>query len=343
MSERAGLGQTGEAYLVGPDHLMRSDTYRDPEFHSVAGSYRNPDKGSVKTAAAKAALSGRSGTGIMENYRKAEVLSAYAPVKVGQLQWALVSEVETAEAFAPIEAMKNDAAAAQRSLLLWIGGAAFLFLAAISVVAWRVALTVSRPIQDTVRVLEAVAEGDLSQRLAVKGKDEFGRMATALNQAVEASAQSLQAIEEASLRETQIQSQRAEEDRERQQEETRRQLQEAEAEQQRKQAETQRERNVAAAEHARQGAEAERDRQAAAAMQDKVDQMLLALDAVARRDYTVQIAAGGDDAIGRLGAGLRKFIAEKQEVERRDSQTQERDRQAQKDLQPESRRLAGRS
>ena len=35
MNDRTGLGETGEAYLVGADGLMRSDSYRDPEHHGV--------------------------------------------------------------------------------------------------------------------------------------------------------------------------------------------------------------------------------------------------------------------------------------------------------------------
>ena len=51
MSERAGLGETGETYLVGSDKLMRSDSYLDPKHHSVVASFRNPEKGKVETEA----------------------------------------------------------------------------------------------------------------------------------------------------------------------------------------------------------------------------------------------------------------------------------------------------
>ena len=36
MQQRAGMGETGETYLVGEDKLMRSDSFLDPENHSVA-------------------------------------------------------------------------------------------------------------------------------------------------------------------------------------------------------------------------------------------------------------------------------------------------------------------
>ncbi|MBM4054353.1 MAG: hypothetical protein FJ264_06730 [Planctomycetes bacterium] len=59
MSERSGLGKTGETYLVGPDKLMRSDSYLDPENHTVIASFRNPAKGKVDTDASNSAISGR--------------------------------------------------------------------------------------------------------------------------------------------------------------------------------------------------------------------------------------------------------------------------------------------
>ncbi|MDC7222202.1 MAG: hypothetical protein PQJ60_00605, partial [Spirochaetales bacterium] len=61
MNERTGLGETGETYLVGEDLLMRSDSFLDPENHSVNASFANPELGSVDTVAAREALSGERG------------------------------------------------------------------------------------------------------------------------------------------------------------------------------------------------------------------------------------------------------------------------------------------
>ena len=46
---------------------------------------------------------------------------------------------------------------------------------------WRVALSVARPVTKTAEVLEALAHGDLQQKLEVDRADELGRMAGALN------------------------------------------------------------------------------------------------------------------------------------------------------------------
>lgn len=57
MQQRKGMGETGEAYLVGRDGLMRSDSILDPQQHSVQASFLHPERGRVRTLAAKEALS----------------------------------------------------------------------------------------------------------------------------------------------------------------------------------------------------------------------------------------------------------------------------------------------
>ncbi|MBI4968051.1 MAG: hypothetical protein HZC25_08015 [Rhodospirillales bacterium] len=51
-----GMGRTGETYLVGPDKLMRSDSFLDKTNHSVKASFANPARGKVDTKASQAAL-----------------------------------------------------------------------------------------------------------------------------------------------------------------------------------------------------------------------------------------------------------------------------------------------
>jgi methyl-accepting chemotaxis protein len=53
---------------------------------------------------------------------------------------------------------------------------------------------VSRPLHAAVRALEALAAGDVTQRLSVDTRDEVGRMAAALNQAVESMRTALLAV-----------------------------------------------------------------------------------------------------------------------------------------------------
>ncbi len=79
MAERSGMGETGETYLVGPDHLMRSDTRFDTDRYSVTGAFADPEKGKLETPTVLAALEGKSDTLITTNYMGKKVLASYSP------------------------------------------------------------------------------------------------------------------------------------------------------------------------------------------------------------------------------------------------------------------------
>ena len=101
MIERAGMGKTGETYLIGQDKLMRSDSFLDKENHTVVASFKDTEKGKVDTEAATEALGGRTDAKIVIDYNGNPVLSAYAPVKIKGLTWAILAEIDVAEAFCP--------------------------------------------------------------------------------------------------------------------------------------------------------------------------------------------------------------------------------------------------
>src|SRR5205085_502850 len=50
----------------------------------------------IKSPAAQAALEGQKGMMVTRNYRGAEVLSSYAPLKLNGLNWAILAEIEVA-------------------------------------------------------------------------------------------------------------------------------------------------------------------------------------------------------------------------------------------------------
>ncbi len=101
MGDRTGLGETGETYLVGQDKLMRSDSFLDPVAHSIKGSFANPDKGRADTEAVRACLGGTTNTKVIMDYNNNPVLSAWTPITVGAQRWAVMAEIDVAEAFCP--------------------------------------------------------------------------------------------------------------------------------------------------------------------------------------------------------------------------------------------------
>ncbi len=173
MKERAGMGETGETYLVGSDLLMRSDSYLDPDHHSVTASFRHPEKGKVDTEASRAAIGGHTEEKIIIDYNGNPVLSAYTPLEFEGLHWALLSEIDEAEAFAAVKALQ------------WVAMiVALIGIAGIVVMALIVTRAIVRPVQSVVATLTDLAqgEGDLTTRLPVSTRDEIGQLAGRFNE-----------------------------------------------------------------------------------------------------------------------------------------------------------------
>ena len=84
MRFRKGAGESEEAYLVGEDGLMRSDSYLDPQGHSLKASFANPSTGSVDTQAVREAFAGKTDTKIIIDYNNNPVLSAFTTVAIGE-------------------------------------------------------------------------------------------------------------------------------------------------------------------------------------------------------------------------------------------------------------------
>ncbi len=85
----AGMGESGETYLVGGDGTMRSQSRFSSEPTLLATR--------VDSASTQAGMEGKSGAHIVENYRGVPVLSVYAPVNFGGQPWVLLAETERGE------------------------------------------------------------------------------------------------------------------------------------------------------------------------------------------------------------------------------------------------------
>lgn len=172
MGQRSGLGETGETYLVGSDLLMRSDSYLDPEFHSVQGSFANPEKGKVDTQAVTAALAQQTATAIIIDYNGNPVLSSYTPLNLWGLKWALLAEMDEAEAFAPIKEMQ-----------LLLASVALGALLVIIIVALKLAGSLAKPLANISNHMEEIAngDGDLTVELDVVGNDEIALLSHRFN------------------------------------------------------------------------------------------------------------------------------------------------------------------
>ena len=99
MMERAGLGKTGETYLVGSDKFMRSD--------SRFSDKRTILVNKIDTDAVRDALSNKSDCKVIKDYRGSEVLSAYTPLDIKGMKWAIIAEIDKKEAFSAAVSLKK--------------------------------------------------------------------------------------------------------------------------------------------------------------------------------------------------------------------------------------------
>ena len=99
MNVTAGMGETGETYLVGGDFLMRSDSRFSQESTIL--------KVKVQSPSVESALAGNDGLQTVKDYRGISVLSAYQPVLFRGVRWAILSEMDTDEVLAPVVEMRT--------------------------------------------------------------------------------------------------------------------------------------------------------------------------------------------------------------------------------------------
>ena len=171
MQVRSGMGETGETYLIGSDKLMRSDSYLDPEGHSVLSSFRNPSKGSVNTEGADQALNGKTDVKIIIDYNGNPVISAYSPINIHGLNWAILSEIDVAEAYESIYQLQTVA------IIITIVMALLII-----VVALMYAKNLSTPINRLTTHLNHIGTHfDFNKQCQIQSQDEIGEAGRALN------------------------------------------------------------------------------------------------------------------------------------------------------------------
>ncbi|MCV2403951.1 methyl-accepting chemotaxis protein [Marinomonas sp. C2222] len=155
MSKREGLGEYGEAYLVGKDNLMRSKSYLDPENHSVKASFQYPDKGRVDAHSIEEAQKGNTGYEILDNYKGDEVISAYTPLEVADLGWVLIIDVSI-----------DEALSSTKVLLDTITVITLIILVAVIAIALAVVKMITKPLggepKEIQEIVAQVAGGDLT-------------------------------------------------------------------------------------------------------------------------------------------------------------------------------------
>ena len=182
--KNVGLGNTGETYIVGEDFTLRNQSrflLEDSTNYFKMLADINVDKNvidkiknhkssiglqTVKTLGTKEALSGMAETKIFPDYRGVSVLSAYKPLKIGDMHWVLMSEIDEEEAFEQVTKLRHNI------LVGFLG-----LLVVVFAVSYFMSRAITKPLNELTKEALELADGNLDVEIKLGTQDEIGILA----------------------------------------------------------------------------------------------------------------------------------------------------------------------
>ncbi len=178
LTERSGMGETGETYVVNSDGFMVSpsrfvndsvlnlevDTDIITMWHEyiiedsdsgIPHYEHNPDYDENKVM-------------IYEGYRGVEVLGTHEHIE--SMNWLLIAELDTSEAFQPVDDM-----------VLFIGITTLIIIITGGVIAFISVRNFTRPILEIHEGMREIEKGNYDHEVQAMSDDEIGELALSLN------------------------------------------------------------------------------------------------------------------------------------------------------------------
>jgi len=170
-TERTGVGETGEFYLINFDKLMltpsrfikdsvlkqKVDTLNAEQCFEAKENHKNHAE--------------HLKTGVFKDYRDVRVLGTHHYIP--EMDWCLLAEVDEDEAFAPIYNLKNS---------ILVIGVIITILA--SLLGFFLSNKISKPIIKLTKSAEIIGKGNLEHEIEIKSEDEIGELADSFNQMI---------------------------------------------------------------------------------------------------------------------------------------------------------------
>ncbi|MBF0511165.1 MAG: response regulator [Candidatus Omnitrophica bacterium] len=170
MTERTGLGETGEVFIINKyGYMITPSRFRKDTFL----------KQKVDTLNARLALKDKSAH-VVGEATKAVIYFNYCGVKtvgahdyIPEMQWRIIASMDASEAFLPLKKM--------RGFFLWI----FLLMGAMSwVLGQWIGQMISIPIRRLYKGTQIIGRGDLDYKVGFSGTDEVGQLSRAFDHMV---------------------------------------------------------------------------------------------------------------------------------------------------------------
>ncbi len=181
--KKAGLGESGECYLVGSDYLMRSNSRFQKDIDDKVVQELGTTIGvwKVKTASTEAVVEEhkKRGKWIINDYRGVPVLSVYEELNIfnNQAKWIIIAEIDEEEAFLPASELRNNL------LLVSI----ITLIIAVAILLFIIYKIIIDPLNKIVQYINNIADDSsisLTEQLNIKGDDEISVMAKNLSSVI---------------------------------------------------------------------------------------------------------------------------------------------------------------
>ncbi len=161
VQQNAGLGETGQTFLVGADLLMRTDSRFSDESTILSQS--------VDNAAVHAALGGQHGTADEVNLAGNEAIIAYDFIEFAGVRWAMIAEIARSEMLAPVQTL-----AIRLALITLIA------LVGLAVLGWYLAKGFVQPLLEMVPAVNKMSKGEHTDIPGISRGDEIGSVSRSL-------------------------------------------------------------------------------------------------------------------------------------------------------------------
>jgi class 3 adenylate cyclase len=162
--DSARFSDTGYMWIVGGDghvlaHPEKEHVGQDVATHAVVVAGQSAESGEMDA---------KNLDNIQRHYFFRRLRN---PQTIDPKPWLLLTAIDAREAFRPLAPMLDELIVAAVTVIL-----------ATVIVAWRVSVSLTRPMDRMVDVAQAIRSGDLTRRTGLHGRDAIGRLGSAMDE-----------------------------------------------------------------------------------------------------------------------------------------------------------------
>lgn len=160
----SGLDNSQEIYLFGTDSLMRSDSALNKEARALNQK--------IPAEFVQKVFSKEDNIGEFESYNQEKVLASFSTIKIADLNWGIVAEIDSKEAYKPVSNLGTF-------LITLIG----IVIIVIGVIGTLFANMIHRPIKNITLIAQDMAKYDFTHDFGeINRQDELGDLYVSVQQ-----------------------------------------------------------------------------------------------------------------------------------------------------------------